>query len=120
MARCTVEHLMHRSGAGTALLVPNSNTKKLDDQYRRAHWVVEYAPVAVSECKSESEREFVVREVLQLASVYVDRRCSVPMNDAERAAEEILSLPQVISLYDLWNCRNWLDCERHFISLIGG
>lgn len=72
------------------------------------------------ECKNESEREFVVREVLQLASIYVDRRCLVPMNDAERAAEEILSLPQVISLYDLWNCRNWLDCERHFISLIGG
>lgn len=27
VAHCTVERLMHCSGAGTALLVPNSNTK---------------------------------------------------------------------------------------------
>lgn len=26
VARYTIEHLMHRSGAGTALLVPNSST----------------------------------------------------------------------------------------------
>lgn len=98
MARYTVECLIHRSGADTILLVSNSNTK-LDIQPRWAHLVVRGIHIVVSECKSESEREFVVREVLQLASVYVDRRCLVPMNDADRAAEEILSLSQVISLH---------------------
>lgn len=41
VARCTVEHLMHRSGAGAGII-------GTEFQYRRAHWVAEYAPVAVS------------------------------------------------------------------------
>lgn len=74
-----------------ALLVPNTNTK-LDDQQRRAHLVARHAPVIVSECKSEGERESAVRALLQLVSVPAPRTCLVPMNGAERAAEEILAL----------------------------
>ena len=74
-----------------ALLVPNTSTK-LDDQHRRAHLVAEYAPVAVSDCKSESEREIAVRKLLQLARTHVDRRCLIPMNGAALAAEAILSI----------------------------
>lgn len=74
-----------------ALLVPNTNTK-LDDQQRRAQLVARHAPVIVSECKSEGERESAVRALLQLVSVPATRTCLVPMNGAERAAEEILSI----------------------------
>ncbi|MFZ2884612.1 glycosyltransferase [Nitrosomonas europaea] len=74
-----------------ALLVPNTSTK-LDDQYRRAHLVAEYAPVTVSDCKSESEREIAVRKLLQLARIHVDRRCLIPMDGAVLAAEAILSI----------------------------
>lgn len=74
-----------------ALLVPNTNTK-LDDQQRRAHLVARHAPVIVSACKSEGEREAAVRALLQLVSVPATRTCLVLMNGAERAAEAILAL----------------------------
>lgn len=71
--------------------MPNTSTT-LDDQYRRAHLVSEYAPVAVSDCKSESEREIAVRKLLQLTRNHVDCRCLIPMNGAVLAAEAILSI----------------------------
>jgi len=72
-------------------LAPNTSTK-LDDQYRRAHLVAGYAPVAVSDCKSESEREIAVRKLLQLTRTHVDSRCLIPMNGAALAAEAIFSI----------------------------
>ena len=54
--------------------------------------MAEYAPVAVSDCKSESEREIAVEELLQLTRVHVDRRCLIPINGAALAAEAILSI----------------------------
>jgi len=72
-------------------LAPNTSTT-LDDQYRCAHLVAGYAPVAVSDCKSESEREIAVRKLLQLTRTHVDSRCLIPMNGAALAAEAILSI----------------------------
>lgn len=74
-----------------ALLVPNTDTK-LDDQNRRAYLVARHAPIIVSRCGNESEREASVRELLQLAGMHIDRKYLVPMNGAALAADTILAL----------------------------
>lgn len=76
-----------------SLLIPNTNAR-LDDQSRRAYLAAEYAPVLVSECKAESEREAAIEELVSLTRSGVNRKCPVPMNGAEMAAEEILKLLQ--------------------------
>lgn len=71
-----------------ALLVPNTQTK-LDDQYRRANLIAEYAPVVVSECKSESEREMAIEKLLRLADNPGNNQRTASMNGAVLAAEAI-------------------------------
>jgi len=71
-------------------------------QYRCAHLVAEYAPVAVSDCKNESEQEIAVRKLLQLARTHVNRRCLIPMNGATLTAEAILSILDLLSCSGLY------------------
>ncbi len=87
--------LLARTGCLSSMPIKRGLCESCKDeaiQYRRAHLVAEYAPVAVSDCKSASEREIAVRKLLQLARNHVDRRCLIPMNGAALAAEAILSI----------------------------
>lgn len=74
-----------------ALLIPNTN-QKLDDQLRRAHLLREYAPVVVSDCVSETERTTTIQVLMKIASRAANRSCHIPLDGADRAAEEILKL----------------------------
>ncbi|SMG56519.1 glycosyltransferase [Paraburkholderia susongensis] len=74
-----------------SLLVPNTSAT-LDDQLRRAQLVAGHAPVVVSPCTNETELQAAVVAVLDLVALAGMRQCPVPMNGAEMAAEEMLTL----------------------------
>ena len=73
-----------------SLLVPN--TLLVDDQHRRARLVADNAPVVVSACETEVERERAVGQLLELLT---DSKIQVPsifLNGAALAADEILAV----------------------------
>ena len=73
-----------------SLLVPN--TLLVDDQLRRALLVADNAPVVVSACETDVEREQAVGQLLEMMADSKIQAPSIPMNGAAVAAEEILAL----------------------------
>lgn len=73
-----------------SLLVPN--VELVDDQTRRAHLVVDYAPVVVSACDSDASQALAVGQVLELLANPPASKQTLPMNGAELAAQAILGL----------------------------
>lgn len=78
-----------------SLLVPN--TLLVDDQLRRARLVADNAPVVVSACETEVERERAVGQLLELVIDSKIQAPSISMNGAALAAEEILALASLRS-----------------------
>jgi UDP:flavonoid glycosyltransferase YjiC (YdhE family) len=74
-----------------SLLVPNPMAA--DDQARRAELVSRYAPVVVCAGDTEAERHRAVSRLLDI-SRQPPARPTIPLNGAERAADEILALVQ--------------------------
>ena len=73
-----------------SLLVPNAQL--VDDQSRRARLVAENAPVVVSACDTEAQRDRAVAELLEMLAKPTARLSGIAMNGAAVAAEEILQL----------------------------
>jgi len=72
------------------LLVPNAQL--VDDQVRRAHLVAAHAPAVVSACETDKERDAAVAQLVELLTAPWAKACTVAMNGASLAAEEILAL----------------------------
>ena len=72
------------------ILVPN--TLLVDDQAKRAHLVAENAPVVVSACETEAERELTVNKVLQMMFSPRTPASCMALNGAELAADAILAV----------------------------
>lgn len=71
------------------LLVPN--TLLADDQARRAAMVAREAPAVVSPCETADERRAAISQLLEL-EFDPERRRTIDLGGAERAAEQILAL----------------------------
>ena len=71
-----------------SLLVPNRQVA--DDQSRRAQMVAEFAPVVVSPCETDAQRQESLQRLLALGNAQLSR--SPEPDGAQLAADEILSL----------------------------
>jgi UDP:flavonoid glycosyltransferase YjiC (YdhE family) len=71
-----------------SLLVPNKQVA--DDQLRRAEMVADVAPVVVSPCETDAERQESLEQLLALGNPQISR--SREADGAQLAADEILSL----------------------------